>query len=70
MTEINVTVNHPDDTDGVDAPIYEGPAHLAHTQIAPGGYDTTNPAVALLVSETRTIVVPVINIDHIHTVRS
>lgn len=67
-----VTVNHPEDTDGVDAPIYEGPSDQAHTVLAAGGYETTTPGLALLVTETSSIAVPLVevDIDRIHTVGS
>jgi len=55
MSSTTVTINHPDDIDGVEMPIYEGPADQAFTKLAPGIYRTTDPDVAVAVYDDRSI---------------
>lgn len=69
---MNVTVTNPADPHG--SPSYDGPADQAHTVLAPGGYEATigdhgildGTEVALLVSESSTLLVPVVDIDKVH----
>lgn len=61
---MHITVANPDSP--FDSPAYDGPADQAHTVLAPGGYDTTDPDVALLVTDGRSIPVAVVNIDKVY----
>jgi hypothetical protein len=49
---MRVTINHPDDIDVTDVPLYEGPAENAYTVLAPGVYETTTPGVSVQVTDT------------------
>lgn len=52
---MRVTINHPDDIDGTDIPLYEGPAENAHTVLIPGEYATNIPDVVVLVTEDASV---------------
>lgn len=58
-----ITVNHPGNVDGADAPIYEGPVDKAHTVLLPGIYKTTVPGVGVQVSPIASIAVPWNDVD-------
>lgn len=67
VPDVNVTVTNPDDPSG--SPAYDGPARLAHTKLAPGGYEATDAdgtEWGLLVSDTRTVAGLVVDIDRVH----
>lgn len=55
----DITVTNPDDPFG--CPSYDGPADQAHKYLIPGVYPTTDPAVAIAVTETNTVIVPVLS---------
>lgn len=67
---VDITITNPDEEFG--CPAYEGPLADAHTKLDTGLYTATDDATGdevafAVIHGDRTILVPIVDIDHVHT---